>query len=308
MKNKHNYYYFSPFNKQYFFPSKFKSYEVFKSFYKVYTLGGGILWYIWYKVPLVRSFFQIKDLSKYIPDFILNRYFADDTILAFNRGSKGLEQKLTIIGLNKSSGQDFFIKYGESEIACKNINNEAEILTKIRSLDFVPQLLNVSIGSGYALIETSIIKGDRYNNTVFNRELKDILFRISEIKIGKYEDNYFNVKQIFAHGDFCPWNLMIYREKIYVFDWELAGLYPVGYDLFTYIFQTSFLLTPSISVKKLIEENSIHIDDYFKNMDIDNWKPYLVSFANIKFKSESLKNDKHLIYHYKLLKEHAEKI
>lgn len=34
-----------------------------------------------------------------------------------------------------------------------------------------------------------------------------------------------------SHGDFCPENLLFDEQTVWVIDWELSGLRPVGYDL-----------------------------------------------------------------------------
>ncbi len=46
-----------------------------------------------------------------------------------------------------------------------------------------------------------------------------------------------------SHGDFTPWNMYIFKEKVYAFDWELASTdKPVLFDLFHFIFQSKTLL------------------------------------------------------------------
>jgi hypothetical protein len=45
-----------------------------------------------------------------------------------------------------------------------------------------------------------------------------------------------------AHGDFTPWNIYLGREKLHVFDWELADRLPLLYDAFHFVFQTGVLV------------------------------------------------------------------
>ncbi len=46
-----------------------------------------------------------------------------------------------------------------------------------------------------------------------------------------------------AHGDFTPWNLFLSKEKIHIYDWELADTkFPLMYDMFHFVFQSGVLL------------------------------------------------------------------
>jgi len=45
-----------------------------------------------------------------------------------------------------------------------------------------------------------------------------------------------------AHGDLTPWNSYLSKEKLHVYDWELADRLPILYDAFHYILQTSILV------------------------------------------------------------------
>ena len=66
---------------------------------------------------------------------------------------------------------------------------------------------------------------------------------------------------------------MSYKGNFLVFDWEMAGNYTLGYDLFTYIFQTCFLLEPDVPIKDTILKNNIAIENYFSRFNLKNWKP-----------------------------------
>ncbi len=46
-----------------------------------------------------------------------------------------------------------------------------------------------------------------------------------------------------AHGDFTPWNMYVTDDKLHLYDWEMASnKYPLLFDAFHYIFQTSILV------------------------------------------------------------------
>ena len=95
-----------------------------------------------------------------------------------------------------------------------------------------------------------------------------------------------NLKTALSHGDFCPWNMLEYDGKIRLIDWELAAERPLGHDLFTYIVQTSLLLTPECNLKEAIKSNEDIISEYFSSFGIENYKPYLKVFVEERYKYE----------------------
>jgi len=88
-----------------------------------------------------------------------------------------------------------------------------------------------------------------------------------------------------------------------IFDWEMAGQYPLGYDLFTYIFQYEFLVNEKTRFEFLLNKNFEMINQYFNNFQIVDWMPYLHEFSKLKYKLEFEKNNFDLIQSYmKLIK------
>lgn len=51
-----------------------------------------------------------------------------------------------------------------------------------------------------------------------------------------------NIPFSYSHGDFTPWNMYVGRERLHVYDWEMAGPRPVLYDYFHFVFQTGVLV------------------------------------------------------------------
>lgn len=55
-----------------------------------------------------------------------------------------------------------------------------------------------------------------------------------------------------AHGDFTPWNSVMLKQGLYVFDWEYASEnWPLGYDLVHYVLATSNLKAADQTVSAL---------------------------------------------------------
>jgi hypothetical protein len=57
-----------------------------------------------------------------------------------------------------------------------------------------------------------------------------------------------------AHGDFTPWNSVMLRSGLYVFDWEYASEnWPLGYDLVHYVLATSKVRSSALTISGLNE-------------------------------------------------------
>tara|TARA_B110000114_G_scaffold150691_1_gene161655 strand:+ start:1149 stop:2063 length:915 start_codon:yes stop_codon:yes gene_type:complete len=295
------YYYFNPFSKQYLFPSGFKKYELFTSFYQAYTFKGKVLWWLWCNVSVFRKLCQVTKPEEIIPIAKLERYIKKDTILAFNRGTKGIEQKTSILGIDLKTQDEFFIKYADTELSRKNVNNEGEILGQLAVLEFVPQLIKHINKEEFTFIQTTVLNGERVVNQNIEKQLLSVLNTLATLNIVAKNECNTELDKCFAHGDFCPWNMMISNKKLQVFDWEMAGCYPVGFDLFTYVFQTSFLLTPKISIEKIMKQNEELIQRYFQSLSISDWTPYLIDFAELKCEMEKEKENSIMINKFKEL-------
>lgn len=302
------YYYFDPFRKQYYFPKDFESYPLFKTFFQPYTLKGRLLWFMWYNFKVLRRLSSTSSLEEILPLENIQKQFKEKVILAFNQGTKGAEQKITVLGVKKGSNDTFFIKYAESEIARRNVNNEGKILQQLRYLPFVPQLQAHINTPDYTLIQTSVFLGQRLRKISVNSILMTILFELVDQVVETEYCYEYGLKKNFAHGDFCPWNILTDLGELKVFDWELAGYYPAGYDLLTFIFQTSFLLSPKKTIKEIHNENQDSINNYFTTIGITDYVPYLIAFATIKLELESKKENKKLTRYYKKLVTYAKNL
>lgn len=303
-----NYFYFNPFSKQYLFPSGFKKFQLFTGFYQSYTFKGKLVWWLWCHISIVRSWSKVVKPEQVVPIKELGKYISKDTLFAFNRGTRGIEQKTSILGIDLNTKKEIFIKYADTELSRKNVNNEGDILKQLTALDFVPQLTQHINEAEFTFIQTSVLKGERVVNQNIEKQLLIVLKKIAAVNMVVKNENHTELKTCFAHGDFCAWNMMLYNNELQVYDWEMGGVQPVGYDLFTYIFQTSFLLTPSKTIKDIIEENNGVLSSYFDSQYIKDWLPYLSAFSSIKLKLETEKNNQNLISHYKQLINHVEKV
>lgn len=299
------YFYIHPFKPQYFFPKGFKKHQLFLNFFTPYTLSGKISWFLFYKISLYRIFFYTRDLENIIPESKIRSFVGKDPLMAFNTGTIGQEQKITALGIDNFN--NFFIKYGQTEIARKNVTNEHFVLKQLSNLDFVPKVIDFYTDNTQVLLKTNVLKGERLKYGPIDKNILDKLIILSRQKIDCSKITSGNLVTSFSHGDFCPWNIISENGNISVFDWEMAGIYSLGYDLFTYIFQSCFILNTETAINKILIKNIDAIEYYFSHFNLDNWKPYLISFAQYKLSVESLKGDYDMLNKYSKLLEYAKK-
>jgi len=299
------YYYFNPFSKQYYFPVGYSNYPIFATFYQPYKISAKMMWKVWQTSPFVRSLFSTNKPEKILPIEHIKQYVTPCSILTFNLGSKGVEQKISILGVERSTNTAFYIKYATSEIARQNVFNEGFVLEQLSQLPFVPKLqLCVKEENKFTLIKTTVLKGNKINHQPVNEQILSMLFTLSAQQVISNRKYDSNLLSCFAHGDFCPWNMLVDEGMIELFDWEMAGQYPLGYDLFTYIYQFEFLVNEKMRFDLLFDENSENINRYFNYFEIIDWMPYLLEFSILKYKLESEKNNRDLIKPYLHLKKY----
>jgi hypothetical protein len=299
------YYYFNPLSKKCYFPAGFQKYPLFESFYQPYRFSANVLWKLWQNLPFFRYVFSTDAPEKFLPIDKIKQYVTPSSILAFNLGTLGVEQKITVLGVDKLTNSSFFIKYATSEIACQNVTNEGVVLQQLSHLQFVPRLyLDSKENNEFSLIKTSVLNGVKVKQRQVDAHTLEILFSLAEQNIKSSRDYSSCLKSCFAHGDFCPWNMLINDGNLKVYDWELAGQYPLGYDLFTYLFQYEFLVYGKMRFENILDENSKMIQAYFQHFKITDWLPYLKEFARLKYMFEKGKNNYDLIDSYLQLKEY----
>lgn len=290
------YYFYPPKAPQFYFAKK--SFASFKDFYTPYSFRSKLFWSLYRNSRLLRSFFVVTENKIPLPLDQFKRVLGNKGFcFFFNLGTFGVEQKATIVAINSS--QQLFLKWAESEIARNLVGNEAKVLLELEEYDIeTPRILNYVSNDLSAYFVTEIIKGEKLKNTVLNNDIMSLMISVTNsfpLKKGRFVES-------FSHGDFCSWNMLSNNTKgLILIDWEKAGFKSLGYDLFTFIFQTNFLLNSGKEIKKIIHENQSFINKYFKEVNIDNWQDYLINFAEIKILEEKKKEDSQLIFKYEEL-------
>lgn len=280
-------YRFRTFTTSYYFPNITKE---TRFLYGLYSPFGGILskvyWALFKNFRLVRCFSCIDTKKVDFPYTKIMDVDGTDSILSFNMGSPGVEQKISILGWSKDEKKPFFAKFSQKPKAIELTKNEISVYKLLSKTGLVPQLLKEDIGQGYAYLKTEYVKGCRPQSTELTREIMQLSLTLNDYHLGDSNTKANNLKTALSHGDFCPWNMLEYDGKIRLIDWELAAERPLGHDLFTYIVQTSLLLTPECNLKEAIKSNEDIISEYFSSFGIENYKPYIKVFVEERYKYE----------------------
>lgn len=295
--------YFPTFKRKFYFSNSLNGKLLLKQFYQPYGILTGLFCIFWDKLPFLTKLFTTT--ANKLPLHINTLH----TILGWNNidfvlsGGAGIEKKITGLCINKETGEKVFFKYGSSDCAVQLIKNEIKILNST-SLPIIPKLLynGVEINKNIWFV-TETFEGIKYTKTKVTQAILNLLIQINKADNFKNEKDNNQLILVFSHGDFCPWNLVLdTTNAIKVIDWEMAGEYPLGYDLFTFIFQSSFLLTPKKTSSALINENINWINQYFSHFGVQDYTPYLKEFTHIKLAKEKLKKSLDLIEGYQNLK------
>jgi len=120
------------------------------------------------------------------------------------------------------------------------------------------------------------IATEEVSNDLSKEKIESILIKLKVL--AQYFEGISSLPMSIAHGDLTPWNSYLSKEKLHVYDWELANRLPILYDAFHYIFQTSILVErlpyAAIQLKlKQLENHSI-IQDLLTQFNISFQQAY----------------------------------
>ena len=287
------FYRFKTFTTSYYFP-KINSSTQFM--YGLYSSYGGFLakiyWYLFRKSKIVRSLTIVDEKDLDFPFQKIKEVDGTNSLMAFNLGSPGIEQKISILGYNQELHQPFFAKFSQKETAIQLTKNEISVYRILSDTGLVPQLFKESINQTYAYLKTEFIQGKRPENLDITSEILDLCILLKDYHLSDKCVNEEGLKMSLSHGDFCPWNMLINEGKFQLIDWELAADRPLGADLFTYIVQVSLLFSFETSLLEVIKANEEKIFSFFSDCGIDDYEPYLRAFAHERYEYELSKGNK----------------
>ncbi len=155
----------------------------------------------------------------------------------------------------------------------ENILQVSDVSAKGKRIKkFIPQHMNVL--SEMRNIDTNFVKvmkwelfqnlKNDFKNIDDNRIPKNIIRKINSLLAEIKNDEW--IELTFSHGDFTQWNLFEKKEKLAIYDFELASYdKPKGFDFFHFVIQNSVLVDRK-SWKEIVED----IHKLGKNKLFDN--------------------------------------
>ncbi|MBR5466761.1 MAG: phosphotransferase [Bacteroidaceae bacterium] len=282
-----NLYKFHTFRTDYYFPDPIKGGDFLFGLYHPYNrfplrlMMIKAYWWMYRHCKLVRSKCLVNNADMEFPYSKIVALCPKGSILSFNMGTPGPEQKISMLGLEQN-GNHFFAKYSTKEAAKDLSRNEISVLKSLHGTGLAPELLDYKHSDGYVFFRTTCVEGSNPKSPEMNEHILNLLIRIS--KNGLRDGD---LKTCISHGDFTPWNIILTTKSEYrMIDWEMAGERELGYDIFTYVTHVGALLTPDMSPLQLIEKHKLYVDKYFASFGIENWIPYMKAFAQRRIQYE----------------------
>jgi tRNA A-37 threonylcarbamoyl transferase component Bud32 len=274
-----NYYKFATYNTSYYFPQKSTETAFLYNLYVPYRFKIKVYWWLWQNVKRFQKHYRINcDLD--FPFSFIKEIERKNSVMSFCMGTPGIEQKISILGYEPLGKLRFFSKFSQKPPAMKLSMNEITVLEHLQNTGFVPLIYDKVTTDSFVFFKTEYIAGKRFNCLTLTDEIVKLM-----LEINKYNFKL-NAESVLSHGDFCPWNILNTSQGLRLIDWEMAKERPLGYDLFTYIFQPSFLFYPALTTGQIISKNRFFIEMYFSEFGISDYTEYLFRFAEIKMENE----------------------
>lgn len=296
------YYRFKTFTTSYYFPHLDSSLQYMYGLYSPY--GGRlskIYWWLFQHSSFVRSLTSVNEKDLEFPYSKIKVTDGNDTLMSFNMGSPGVEQKISILGYDKTLDIPFFAKFSQKPRAMALTRNEVLVYRLLDGTGLTPRLLKSVDTEDYVYLKAEYINGIRPKSRNITHEILHLCLPLASRHLTEQRTDANGLKMGLSHGDFCPWNVLVSNDQIRLIDWELAADRTLGYDLFTYICQVAILFEPEKQLLLAIDDNMRYVKEYFSSFGITDYKPYLKAFAMQKWEYEEGKGNTRLSEKYKEL-------
>ena len=296
------YYRFKTFTTSYYFPHLDSSLQYMYGLYSPY--GGRlskIYWWLFQHSSFVRSLTSVNEKDLEFPYSKIKVTDGNDTLMSFNMGSPGVEQKISILGYDKTLDIPFFAKFSQKPRAMALTRNEVLVYRLLDGTGLTPRLLKSVDTEDYVYLKAEYINGIRPKSRNITHEILHLCLPLASRHLTEQRTDANGLKMGLSHGDFCPWNVLVSNDQIRLIDWELAADRTLGYDLFTYICQVAILFEPEKQLLIAIDDNMRYVKEYFSSFGITDYKPYLKAFAMQKWEYEEGKGNTRLSEKYKEL-------
>lgn len=265
-----NLYRFKTFRTTYYFPPIVKGMEFLYGLYTPYGFVSRIYWWIFRRLRFIRWLNRVDSRYLSFPYERIQELIPQGSLLSYNMGTPGEEQKISMLGL-EPDGRKFFAKYSDKIDAIALSRNEIKVLESLKNHQITPDLLDYKIGDDFCFFRTSHVEGKAVSVLYLNQEIVNMAISISRIHMGTSNGDLLTG---LSHGDFTPWNMLNYNGTYRLIDWEMAAERPLGYDLFTFIYKVNRWLKKDGDYKKTVLESDYLLKTYFSEWSIDDYMPY----------------------------------
>lgn len=289
------FYRFKTFTTSYYFPHLDNDRQYMYGLYSPYGgMASKVYWWLFRHSKLVRSLTAVDEKDVDFPLEEIRHTEGDGSLMAFNMGSPGIEQKISILGYDDKLQMPFFAKFSQKPQARVLTENEIRIYRTLDGTGLTPKLLKSDATKDYVFMKAEYIHGARPKERTLTEDVLQLCLRLADYHLTNAHTDVNGLRMSLSHGDFCPWNLLVDGGHIRIIDWELADDRPLGYDLFTYICQVSALFNPTKPLFSAINEHIDMAKQYFSHFGIADYRPYLRAFAKQKQTYEESKDGSQL--------------
>lgn len=271
-------YRFKTFRTAYYFPSFKKEYRFLYGLYTPYGLLSKIYWWLFRHIPIIRWINLVRDADKEFPFNKIMEMIPQGSVVSFNMGTPGEEQKISMLGI-EANGNRFFSKYSEKTEAMDLSRHEIKVLGSLKSQDIAPKLYDYRDCEGFVFFRTSYIEGMSLHILRLNDGITDLAIRISQLPVMSKNVSE-GLEMAFSHGDFTPWNILQNRNEYKIIDWEKAQYRTLGFDIFFFLYQIHKFFNHDKLIDNVFKDNECYITRYFNTLGIDDWNPYMKAFLS----------------------------
>lgn len=192
------------------------------------------------------------------------------------------------IKLSNIRPKNYFLGSSLQNLHYSAVTELYEQTTQYRSLSSIPGW-NQSQNDIFSLLIN--IDDSGLSSSVKARQVIGKMYELSQEL-----DEHLVIPIAYSHGDFTPWNMYVGKDRIYLYDWELASIHrPMLFDLFHFIFQSHVLMkrnsfkviSESINnmrrhtaVRKLIGKYDIDFDLHYRLYLLFNCAYYIKLYAH----------------------------
>ena len=201
------YYYYPPKNPQFFFPKE--EFKIYEKFYSPYSKKSKYFWALYKTLKIIRFWFKTTERNIPLPISKITKIISlKDVSYFYNIGTRGIHQTATVIAQNNNEKR--FLKFTQKEQPKELIKNEIETLLKLNKENEIvtAKILEYNIDNSFSYLLTEVINGGKFKKLKIDNNVFKLLLTLASKGFRNEK-----TKEVFVHGDFCPWNILVTEDK-----------------------------------------------------------------------------------------------